>query len=283
MIIFYKLNFNPFIYLPKTMQDYTQTDQQIHWLCQIIAKANRSYVPKKEDDSHTNLFFDVLGNRIIGRWIKTSSGKIILSLNLENLHLEWLGDHLQVLQSVASVGKSDLEIIRELTQEVQKRGLQPADFSEKLHFEITEYPFSQTPVQFIPQEHIQVWKHWRQLANEACLWVLGYLQADGEIRIWPHHFDTGIYVPANDRVSIGFGWAMEDSLAGAPYFYVAGYASQGSLDYQELPELQTGKWETSGHFKGAILSLNEMTNLNRDILEKALFEFLQKTIGFFLK
>ncbi|MDX2303141.1 MAG: hypothetical protein NW226_10090 [Microscillaceae bacterium] len=265
------------------MQDYTQTDQQIHWLCQIIAKANRSYVPKKEDDSHTNLFFDVLGNRIIGRWIKTSSGKIILSLNLENLRLEWLGDHLQVLQSVASVGKSDLEIIRELTQEVQKRGLQPADFSEKLHFEITEYPFSQTPVQFIPQEHIQVWKHWRQLANEACLWVLGYLQADGEIRIWPHHFDTGIYVPANDRVSIGFGWAMEDSLAGAPYFYVAGYAPQGSLDYQELPELQTGKWETGGHFKGAILSLNEMTNLNRDILEKALFEFLQKTIGFFLK
>ncbi|MFT5886141.1 MAG: hypothetical protein ACI9IP_002605 [Arcticibacterium sp.] len=42
------------------MTGYTQTDQQLHWLSQIIAKANRTYVPAEEDDSHTNLYFNAL-------------------------------------------------------------------------------------------------------------------------------------------------------------------------------------------------------------------------------
>ncbi|MFT6215316.1 MAG: hypothetical protein ACJAS3_001715 [Roseivirga sp.] len=49
------------------MNSYTQTDQQLHWLCQILAKTNRTYAPKKEDDSHTHLYFDSLDHRIYGR------------------------------------------------------------------------------------------------------------------------------------------------------------------------------------------------------------------------
>ncbi len=54
------------------MQAYIKTDRQLHWLSQVIAKINRTYVPKKNDDSHTNLYFDNLGKRITGRWIDRS-------------------------------------------------------------------------------------------------------------------------------------------------------------------------------------------------------------------
>ena len=64
------------------MQRYPKVDQQIHLLSQLIAKANRTFVPKSEDDSHTNLFFDPLGNRITGRWVKAGKNKVIFALNL---------------------------------------------------------------------------------------------------------------------------------------------------------------------------------------------------------
>ena len=96
------------------MQAYNKTDQQLHWLCQTIAKANRTYVTSKPDDSHTNLFYDDLDNRIIGRWINNGREFLMLTLNLESLHFEWLNSAKEVVQSVASVGKTASDIENEL-------------------------------------------------------------------------------------------------------------------------------------------------------------------------
>jgi len=74
------------------MEKYNKVDQTIHLLSQIIAKVNRTYIPKKEDDSHTCLYFDAVGNRLLGRWIERSNGTILLSLNFENFNFEWLDD-----------------------------------------------------------------------------------------------------------------------------------------------------------------------------------------------
>jgi len=46
------------------MQEYIKVDQYLHQLVQVIAKANRTFVQEKEDDSHTNLYFDSLGEKI---------------------------------------------------------------------------------------------------------------------------------------------------------------------------------------------------------------------------
>jgi len=50
------------------MINYPQADQLLHELSQLLAKFNRSYLPKKEDDSHTNLGVDFLSKRIYSRW-----------------------------------------------------------------------------------------------------------------------------------------------------------------------------------------------------------------------
>ena len=46
------------------MKTYNKVDQQLHLLCQVIGKANRTFVPDKADESHTNLHFDPWGNKI---------------------------------------------------------------------------------------------------------------------------------------------------------------------------------------------------------------------------
>lgn len=85
------------------MSAYHQIDQQLHLLCQIIAKANRTFVPKKEDDSHTNLYFDHLGQRIFGRWIEGEDRKVIMCLNLDKQTFEWRDDALQLLQDLSLI------------------------------------------------------------------------------------------------------------------------------------------------------------------------------------
>lgn len=88
------------------MNNYIQADQQLHRLCQIIAKANRSFVPEKEDDSHTNLGFNPDTLNIEGRWIETNSINIRLVLRLTDVCLVWQNESGDVLQTISTAKKT---------------------------------------------------------------------------------------------------------------------------------------------------------------------------------
>jgi len=239
------------------MQEYTKTDQQLHLLSQVIAKLNRTYVSAKADDSHTNLFYDTVSDRITGRWIRTETMSILPSLNLKNQTFQFLDVSFQVLASVKTVGRKLGDIEKKIEALLPKLGLNPEGFADKLHFEITKYVFADQPTEALNPEGLELWKEYRALANQACFTFLGHAQAHEEVRIWPHHFDTGIYFKAKNDLGVGFGLAMEDGMAGAPYFYVSDYPEGRNIAYQNLP---TGKWrwKLGDYWKGAILTLDEL-------------------------
>ncbi|MFT6880944.1 MAG: hypothetical protein ACJARG_001878, partial [Arcticibacterium sp.] len=114
------------------MTRYTRTDQQLHWLSQIIAKANRTYVLAKEDDSHTTLYFDVLGNRILGRWIKVGSFNIIFTLNLDNQKVEVLDAKHQIIASFETISHTVKEIEKNIEEVLPSLGLNSSGFSKEL-------------------------------------------------------------------------------------------------------------------------------------------------------
>ena len=70
------------------MQVYNKTDQALHQLSQILAKAGRSFVSPEADDSHTNLYFDAMSRRIYTHPFG-SPGRS-LSLNLRGQYFEWI-------------------------------------------------------------------------------------------------------------------------------------------------------------------------------------------------
>lgn len=265
------------------MQEYNKTDQQLHWLSQTIAKANRTYVTTKPDDSHTNLYYDILDNRIVGRWINNGSDTIMLTLNLESLHFEWLNSAKEVIQSVASIGKVTSDIENELAAGLSNLHLKQAGFTNELHFQIPDYSFKGEVIQAINEDNMHQWKTYRKLANVLCGLVLGYLELEGEIRIWPHHFDTGIYVEMNKKMGIGFGLAMEDSMAGAPYFYLSGYHIHKTLTYNDLPALAEGRWEIGEHWKGAILPINELSSGIFEENRDSISNYLKRSINWYLR
>lgn len=263
------------------MKKYNNIDQRIHLLCQIIAKANRTYVPKKEDDSHTCLSYDRVGNCINGRWIESPNGRILLSLNLLNFNFEWLNDSFQVLNTTGIEGKTISEIEENISEKISELGLIPKGFRDKLHFEIPNYSFAEEKMELLNEDDLKEWKNYRQLANDVCGWVLRNLQQKEEILIWPHHFDTGFYITPNDKLGIGFGFAMEDEMAKAPYFYISGYTLNGKIDYSNVPKLENGRWEISD-FKGAVLPITELRNLDSDAKKDVLNKFLQTTLSWYL-
>jgi len=260
------------------MQNYTSTDQQIHILCQVIAKASRTFVPKKEDDSHTNLGFDSLGNRIVGRWIDTKKEQVLLTLNLANQTFEWINRQQEIVSSTETIGKTITEIETDISNKLSLLELDNSGFMDDLHYEIPTYSFTGNPIQKISKVDMVTWANYRLLANEACAAILNYLSVDGEIRIWPHHFDTGIYVAANQNMGIGFGLAMEDQMAGAPYLYMSGYPSTGELDFSTTKELAFGKWILSEYWNGAIITLEEL-----DDFPRAGTTFIIEVLNWYLK
>jgi len=240
------------------MSNYTYVDQRLHLLSQIIAKANRSFVPKQEDDSHTNLGFDTIGNRILSRWIETSTHRLMLVYSLKSQEFQWINENQEILFSVSSINKSIAQIENELIQLSDSLPLVDSDFSAPMHYEIPDYSFKNDPIPEFESDHLKEWIHYRRIANNSCYAFAQHVGIPVETRIWPHHFDTGIYVVVNEHLGIGFGLAMEDSLAQAPYFYMSGYGLKNTIQYQNLPKLSTGAWEISPGWNGALLSIHEI-------------------------
>lgn len=242
------------------MQAYTNTDQHIHFLAQVVAKINRTFVPKKDDDSHTNVGFDSIQRRIYGRWVTSKHSRMVFSLDLKNLSYEWSDEAGKSVQIFPIEGHTITEMEIMIAENLHRLGLSDEDcFKDDLHFDIPNYSFANDLVEAIGPEALNEWVHYRTLANHTCTDALNFLQAEGETRIWPHHFDTGFYVAANSQIGIGFGMAMEDAMVGAPYFYVSGYAlANNAIDYTQKPNLSNGDWKIGEHWKGAVLSLNNL-------------------------
>ena len=261
------------------MQAYHKTDQQIHQLAQIIAKVNRTYVPPKPDDSHTNLHFDPVQQRLLGRWIDSSHGKIMLGLHLEDFSFAWLSPTMHVLEQSKIKGKNIQEIEANIEKSLANYGLNKKGFRDELHFEIPLYPFLKEKCTPFDRDGLQQWLYIRMMAHWASHLLLDMLQLKGEVRIWPHHFDTGIYAEPSDTLGLGFGLAMKDSQVNNPYFYFSGYGLNGHvLKYTRLNTLSKGKWITDKNWKGAILPVNSLHDPAMDDI----ILFIKQAAGWYL-
>lgn len=252
-------------------QLYNEADQVIHQWAQALAKFNRSFVPGRSDDSHTNLAFDPVGKQIFGRWARLSDRPVIWSLDLIRRHFLCVDDHRRVISSVSIPGKDQLEIEEEMASLMSTTlGIRMDDFLAPLHFDIPEYAFVRNTQGYLNSAAIEEWIRLREQANTACHQFLNHIQVEGEVRIWPHHFDTGVYVEPTPLLGLGFGWAMEDDMAGQAYFYYSAYGKNGfEVPYSDLRKLTIGYWQEEGSWKGAILPARDTNkkNIRHFILE----------------
>lgn len=100
-------------------------------------------------------------------------------------------------------------------------------------------------------------KDLRTLAQSTLASFLKNHNLKSEIRVWPHHFDTGAYTILNDDFALGLGLAVPDSLVNEHYFYISGNKAHLTVNTSTFDSLTLGKWINNG-YKGAVLPASKL-------------------------
>ncbi|WP_394750834.1 hypothetical protein [Spongiimicrobium salis] len=225
-------------------------EKMMHFAAQYLAMAGASFVAKKEDDSHTNLGFSVEEKKMFSRPLDTNGS--VLLLDYAQFALEWRNPNGSTVLALDNTSHADiLQWIREC---VEKSEIENS-YSYAPHYELPYTITDDFVFKLIDKDRLQALTQLRILAHSVLSSFLTEHRLDSEIRIWPHHFDTGAFVflaDGSDR-SIGLGLSVPDSMINDHYFYISGYRGHDGLDTSTFSELTKGSWHNSS-FKGATLA-----------------------------
>lgn len=227
--------------------------QQLHLAAQYLATAGISFLEKKADDSHTNLGFSIEKARL-ETWPLDSTGTQ-LCLNYPEFALEWSS---KKALSLALNGKTHEEVITWVKNTAEQLGLPPYHFD--LHYELPYTMDSNFKFELSNSGQVEQLIQARTLVQQALTSFLEKENLSSEIRIWPHHFDTGAFTALNDGSgkSIGLGMAVPDTVVDDLYLYISGYRGHDTLRTWAFKSLTRGKWVNDA-FKGAVLPVSGLT------------------------
>jgi len=226
---------------------------QIHIAVQYLAVAGISFLDKKDDDSHTNLGFNE-DKGYIETWPLNNQGSKI-AFDYVNFALHWV-DNNMIRLSVSLDGKTHQEVRTWMESLATALGMKKR-YVYNLHYdlpydEITDDYVFKKPSEMLLQELLQN----RILAQKILQETIDSFSLDSDIRIWPHHFDTGAFsnLKSKEGVAVGLGMAIPDSVHADYYFYISGYKGHESLPTSGFKPLTVGFWSNEA-FKGATLSI----------------------------
>ena len=229
-------------------------DEQIHFAAQYLASAGKSFLEHKADDSHTNVGFDP-NKKYFETWELNDSGLRLL-LDISDFSLRWSSNDGAV---ISLNGKTHSEVVALLKQSAKEQGLEkPFEFN--LHYDLS-FDWDETyTFQLKNVETLADIVGLRTLANSVLQQFLSEEGMKSDIRVWPHHFDTGAFVVLEDGSgkSVGLGMAIPDSVVDDYYFYISGHKGHSSLKIDDFKHLTLGEWKSEG-FTGAILPASNTT------------------------
>ena len=223
--------------------------EEIHLAAQYLAAASISFLQKQADDSHSNLGYSTDQNQVYTKPLNTSGD--YLALDLSNFSLKWV----TASESIGFLldGKSHAQVLEWLRPVSEVHVIGKA-YQYNFHYSLP-YPISETHVFKINEEALKLEMELRSLANTVLSIILAEYAMESEIRIWPHHFDTGAIakLPGSANVTLGMGLAIPDKLSDHYYFYISGHKDRKALSPASFAPLTNGQWLNNG-FKGGILS-----------------------------
>lgn len=248
--------------MPKPLytSTFNQSEIQIHHLSQFLAVTAKHFLEEKANDSHTNAGWE--NHYITSRLIQN----LQLKVNVPEFQLEiWANRTLE--KPLEADGKSKSELFEALKEELNHLGLDTSTFENKLHYELPEHALDKGAAFAKPKaKDLQAWINLRDLAQQCMIKLNAAFNNSSEIRIWPHHFDTGVYFELNTEgtKSIGAGLAIGDSMIAGPYFYIYGWQKDQEIDFATKPGLKNGRWIIE-NWKGAVLPADDLNQLDKPL------------------
>ncbi len=237
---------------------------QQHHAAQFIALVGRHLIPKEPDDSNTNMQYLPDKELLIGNELP---GGMCIALSLPDLKLI-IVDKLNHRRSELSLaGKSKKQVFDQLKQNLSDLDLDVSKFTNELHYALPDHELDKNAAfSTADQKYIQENILYRHNAEIVLVEIAAKYKKAEPVRIWPHHFDTGSFVPlaynADGGISksIGLGWAIPDSMENEPYYYLSYWSETPVEDFNDLPDPGAGKWIRSGWI-GGVVKNNDIVNI----------------------
>jgi hypothetical protein len=214
-----------------------KTIKNIHLASQYLAAAGKSFLENKDDDSQSNLAWHTGSNILVSRDLRKG---IQLALSLETGHLIWLLE--DVIHSQMDTQK---HTHKEIVLWISKNAIS-LEIDTPYAFETNytlDYPKQEDSVVLgFDLTQASILAQTFTLAQNALASFLNTNELTSEIRVWPHHFDLGIYTEIKPKLFLGAGLAIPDSLENELYFYASGWNKGQSVETKNLPKLKIGAW-----------------------------------------
>lgn len=250
---------------PKVLNPYTL---QVHHAAQLVALVGNSLLLKADDDSQSNMEWITRRHALLGRDVKLAQ-TIRAGLLYHPFELHIFDHNLDSLDNLNLEGRTKQVALNWIKDHITVLGGDAEKVKPISHFKIPKHRLDEGAVFELPNPiyHIEMAKY-RSNADLIIKEMAARFEHASETRIWPHHFDTGSYIPLDfdDKGkathSLGIGLAVADKEINEYYYYVNHWMAKGKAAYGNLPKLAGGgRWITDS-WVGAVLPVSELLKSN---------------------
>ncbi len=252
------------------IKDNPVMEKMMYLLAQYLAAAGISFLEKKDDDSHSNLGFSIENSSMYSRPLNENGDT--LSVSYKKFTLEWNSN--DVSTSLRLDGTTHAEILKWIEKMATKAAIK-LPYAYSFHYDFPYQIKDNFVFKLLDFKSLRELLKLRVLAQMTLETFLQDQNLNSEIRIWPHHFDTGAYAVFNDMKgdAIGLGLAVPDTVCRDHYLYISGYKGHEAIDTSGFKPLSLGSWGVNG-FNGAILPATEIDkNKGTAFLSEAFFQY----------
>jgi hypothetical protein len=246
---------------PIPFEEIGRARQMAHQAVQFIASAAISYLPKKQDDSHTNCEWSRNLKALVGNLLG-GENNIRLGLNISKMQLLLLKENWNIIEKFELANKNKTDVMDWLRENLENFNLDFNSYSLKRHYKIPDNSVLQGG-QFVIENSL-AFSELSDYFTNADLILREYIHELNNatpLRCWPHHFDiaTLLNLGKQELQSIGIGLSPGDPGNPEPYFYVTMWPYPDA-EKVKFPDLAAGVW----NFKvwtGAALLASEILKL----------------------
>jgi len=147
-------------------------------------------------------------------------------------------------------------------------GIDVSNLENQLHYEIPGHELDGKAAFIMDSEQdIRENINYRHNAEIVLAEAAGKFPNAEPVRIWPHHFDTGSFVPIEHNEaggvsrSVGLGFGIPDSMVNEPYYYLSYWSEVPIEDFRKLPDPDAGEWIQTG-WNGGVVRLSDILKIS---------------------
>jgi hypothetical protein len=228
---------------------------QLHHAAQLATALGISYLPKKADDSHTNLQWIGGLSALVSNAV-SGSNAVRIGVSAAPLALLVLVND-SPRANLPLDGRTVAEAADWVREHLATLGLDAAKYTLAKHYTIPTHAvdggaqFDTTDSEAF--EQLAAWY------SDGAM-VLGELVAKmphaAPVRCWPHHFDIATVIEVSPGKTINVGMEPGDVYYAQPYYYASAYPPPHG-DLPRRPLAGNGRWHTH-EWVGAVLPGSEI-------------------------